>query len=376
MKISLIQENLAKALNYCNRAVSTRPNIPVLANVLIEADKGKLKLSATNLEVGITTWIGATVGSEGKLTVSAKLLSEFVNSLHPGKIDMTLAGQTLEVNSVDNTAQFVVIPAEDFPRVPSAEGDPILEINAGDLARAIEQTAFAASTDESRPVLTGILITAENKQLNMVAVDGFRLSKKNLKLEKALKVDNFKEIVPARSLMEVAKLVRDNVADKDAVKVYYLGNKNQMLFKIGDVDLSTRLIEGDFPDYEKIMPKEKSLRFRAKKVEFADALKVVTIFARNVVGNKARVKVDTETEKLSLSASVVDVGKNESMVNLEDVEGENFETGYNVRFLTDMVNTLSGSDFVFETNGPTAPGVFLDPKDSEFIHIIMPMRLD
>ena len=176
--------------------------------------------------------------------------------------------------------------------------------------------------------------------------------------------------------MEVAKLVRDNVADKDAVKVYYLGNKNQMLFKIGDVDLSTRLIEGDFPDYEKIMPKEKSLRFRAKKVEFADALKVVTIFARNVVGNKARVKVDTETEKLSLSASVVDVGKNESMVNLEDVEGENFETGYNVRFLTDMVNTLSGSDFVFETNGPTAPGVFLDPKDSEFIHIIMPMRLD
>jgi len=376
MKISLIQENLAKALNHINKAVSTRPNIPVLANVLLEAEKGKLKLSATNLEIGISTWIGATVGEEGKLTVSAKLLTEFVNSLRPGKVEMLQAQQTLEVNSVDNNAQFVVIPAEDFPRVPSKEGEPVLEINAYDLAKAIEQTAFAAGTDESRPVLTGILLTANNKDLTMVAVDGFRLSKKNLKLEKVIKVDNLKEIVPARSLMEVAKLVRDVASAKDNVEVYYLGNKNQMLFKIGEIELSTRLIEGEFPDYEKILPKDKILRFKAKKSEFADTLKVVTIFARNVVGNKTKVKVDTEGKKMSLSASVVDVGKNESKITIEEVEGEDFETGYNVRFLTDMVNALSADTFLFETNGPTAPGVFLDPKDKEYIHIIMPMRLD
>ncbi|MFQ5493519.1 MAG: DNA polymerase III subunit beta [Candidatus Dojkabacteria bacterium] len=376
MKVSLMQENLAKALGHVIKAVSNRPNIPVLANVLIETEKTRIKLSATNLETGISTWIGATVAEEGRITVSAKLLSEFVNSLKSGKIDLLMNEQVLEVKSVDNNAQFFIIPAEDFPGIPEIEGESVLEINALSFADAISQTAIAAATDESRPVLTGLLVLAEGKDLTMVAVDGFRLSMKKLKLEKSVGKEKISEIVPAKALMEVERLIRDVAGEEDTVKIYLLGGKNQMLFKVGDVELSTRLIEGKFPDYEQKIPKEQSHRVKVSKQDVVDMLKVVNIFARNVVGNKARFGVDTEAKKLTLAANVIDVGNNESSIDVTEVQGDDFETGFNVRFLTDMVGTIKSDNIVFESNGPTAPGVFLDTKDKNFIHLIMPMRLE
>jgi len=376
MKATLIQENLAKALVHINKAVTSRPNIPVLANVLIEAQKGMIKLSSTNLEMGISTWIGANISDEGRLTVSAKLLSEFVSIIKPGKIDLFENNQMLEVNCVDNKAEFFIIPADDFPTVPEPEGQNIIEVNAMALANAISQTAVAAGTDDSRPVLTGILMEAKDKQLTMVGVDGFRLSRKILKLDKTIKVDSFKEIVPARTLKDMESILRDVVDEKDTVKIYYLGTKNQLLFKVGDLELSTRLIEGEFPDYEKIMPKEKVLRFVMDREEFNNALKIVSIFARNVIGNKTRFKVDAEGKKLTLSSNVVDVGKNDSEIKITDVEGDDLETGYNVRFLMEAVGVVKSKLIVFETNSATAPGVFINPDDPDFTHVVMPMRLD
>jgi DNA polymerase-3 subunit beta len=376
MKISVLQENLAKALLYVNRAVSVRPNIPVLANVLMEADKGKIKLSATNLEVGIATWIGAEVAEEGKLTVSAKLLTEFINSLKKGKVDMYIAEQMFEVNFVDNRAQFFIIPADDFPKVPEAEGDVLMEINAIEFADAIAKTSFSAGMDESRPVLTGVLMLAKDKELTLVGVDGFRLSRKVIEIEKVLKKDLFKEIVPAKSLIEVEKLIREVADEKSKVSVFYLGAKNQLLFKINDIEFSTRLIEGDFPDYEKIIPSEHITKFSVERTELLDIIKIASIFARNVIGNKTRFKVDIEEKKLSLAASVIDIGKNESKVELIEPMGDDLETGFNIKFLSDMVNAIKGKEIEFQSKGAQAPGVFLDPSDKKYIHIIMPMRLE
>lgn len=376
MKISVLQENLAKALLFVNRAVSVRPNIPVLANVLLEADKGKIKLSATNLEVGIATWIGAEVAESGKLTVSAKLLTEFVNSLKKGKLDMYEADQMFEVNFVDNRAQFFIIPAEDFPKVPEAEGEILMEINALELADAIAKTSFSAGVDESRPVLTGVLMLAKEKELTLVGVDGFRLSRKVLQMDKVIKQDEFKEIVPAKSLIEVEKLIREVADEKMSVSIYYLGAKNQLLFKIGDLEFSTRLIEGDFPDYEKIIPTENVVKFTVAREELVNVIKIASIFARNVIGNKTRFRIEPDQKKLSLSASVIDIGKNESKIELEESMGEEFETGYNIKFLNDMVNAIKGKKIEFQSKGPQAPGVFLDPDDKQYIHIIMPMRLE
>ncbi len=376
MKISVLQENLAKALLYVNRAVSVRPNIPVLANVLIEADKGKIKLSATNLEVGIALWIGAEVAEPGKLTVSAKLLTEFINSLKKGKIDAYIQEQMFEVNFVDNTAQFFIIPADDFPKVPQAEGEVLLEINAFEFADAISKTSFSAGLDESRPVLTGVLMVAKEKSLTLVGVDGFRLSRKIIDLNKVIKQDEFKEIVPAKSLIEIEKLIREVGDDKTMVQVYYLGAKNQLLFKIGDIEFSTRLIEGEFPDYEKIIPSESIVKFTVSREEMVNVIKIASIFARNVIGNKTRFKIIPEDKKLSLSASVIDIGKNESKLDLIDASGEEFETGYNIKFLNDMVNAIKSKEIKFESKGAQSPGVFLDPDDKNYIHIIMPMRLE
>ncbi len=376
MKISVLQENLAKALSYVNRAVSTRPNIPVLANVLIEADKGKIKLSATNLEVGISTWIGSEVSEPGKLTVSAKLLSEFVSSLKKGKVEMSEKDQMFAVNFVDNKAQFFIIPAEDFPKVPEAEGEVLLEVNAFKLADSIAKTSFSAGVDESRPVLTGVLMIAQEKKLTLVGVDGFRLSKKEVELEKPVKQEIFKEIVPARSLMEVEKMIREVSDEKAIVKIYYLGAKNQILFKIGDIEFSTRLIEGEFPEYEKIIPKDNVVQFTVAREELGNILKIVSIFARNVIGNKTKFKIEAEEKKLSLSANVIDIGKNESKVEIQDLRGDDFETGFNIKFLTDMISAVKSKEIQFQSNGPTAPGVFIDPEDKDYIHIIMPMRLD
>jgi len=375
MKASLMQENLSKALSHVIKAVSNRPNIPVLANVLIETEKSRIKLSATNLEIGVSTWVGATVAQEGKLTVSAKLLAEFVNSLKSGKLELNFNESQLEVKSVDNTAEFFVIAADDFPKVPEVEGDSLLDAPAVAFADAISQTSVASATDESRPVLTGLLLEAEGKTLTMVGVDGFRLARKILKLEKAAD-EKMSEIVPAKALIEVERLIRDTASEKDIVKIFLLVSKNQMLFKIGDVELSTRLIEGKFPDYQQIMPKESSLRAKVKKSDLADMLKVVNIFARNVVGNKAKFSIDADAKKMKLEANVADLGKNESAINIHDIQGEDFETGFNVRFLSDMIGTIASEDVIFETNSPTAPGVFLDSKDKNFIHVIMPMRLE
>lgn len=376
MKISVLQENLAKALLYVNRAVSSRPNIPVLANVLIEADKGKIKLSATNLDVGISTWIGAEVAENGKLTVSAKLLAEFVSSLKKGRLEMYENEQMFEVNFVDNRAQFFIIPADDFPKVPEAEGEVLMDVNAFKFADAIALTSFSAGIDESRPVLTGVLVSAKDKRLMLVGVDGFRLSKKEMILEKEIKPEGFKEIVPAKSLIEVEKLIREVADDKSNVQIYYLGTKNQLLFKIGDIEFSTRLIEGEFPPFEKIIPSESQVKFDLSREDMSNTIKIASIFARNVIGNKTRFSLNADEQKLSLSANVADIGKNESKIEVKDLIGDDFETGFNIKFLTDMISAIKSKTIHFESNGPTSPGVFLDPDDKDYIHIIMPMRLD
>ncbi len=375
MKVSILQENLSKALNQVSKAVSNRPNIPVLANVLIQAEKGKLKLSATNLEIGVITWLGADIEEDGELTVSAKLLTEFVNTLTPGKLELIQIKQTFEVKSVDNRAEFNIIPASDFPTVPKAEGDATMKLNALDFADAIRQTAFATATDDSRPVLTGLLLEATERKLSLVGVDGFRLSKKGIKLETGSKED-FKDIIPARSLIELEKIIRDTADSKETLEIYTLPSKNQMIFKSGNTEFTSRMIEGDFPDYTQIVPKEKNFGFNVLKNELAHSVKIASIFARNVIGNKVRFRFIPEHSTLELLASVVDVGNNESKVAITKPEGDDMETAYNIKFLQDMLNVIKGDEIVYETQGITSPGVFRDKEDPDFLHIIMPMRLD
>jgi DNA polymerase-3 subunit beta len=376
MKISVTQENLAKALSHVIKATAQKPNIPVLANILISTERGKVKFSATNLDISISSWIGADVAEEGEVTVNARLLTEFVGQLKATRVELLQTGQTLEVKSVDNQAQLFIIPAEDFPTLPNVERDADMVVNALDLSDAIGKTAFAAAIDQSRPVLTGLLLESTERKASLVGVDGFRLSKKTMKLEKGLPED-MSAIIPAKSLQELAKIVEDIADNKDNVNIFFLKDKNQVLFKVNEVVFSTRLLEGEYPDYKQIIPTESQYSFTMSGKDFADTVRIATIFARNILGNKTFFKVHSEEKKLSLAAKVSDMGNNESQIDIKEFEGDgDYETAYNAKFLADMVASIHSEDIRFESGGMTAPGVFKDLDDENYIHIIMPMRIE
>lgn len=376
MRATVTQENFSKALNYVSKAISSTPSIPVLANVLIEIDEGTVKLSTTNLELGISTQVGADVKKSGSTTVNAKTLAEFVNSLSDGKLNIELKDNILVVSNKLNSADFNVVAADEFPPLPKAKSKSDFKVKSLLFAKAIDKVIISAASDDSRPVLTGILFEATQRKLNMVGVDGFRLSKKTIDVKRTKKT-SLTSIVPAKSLQEVARISQIESEDDEDIEIFLLGEKNQMLFKLKDVEISTRLIEGEFPEYQQILPKETNFKFSVDKESLAKTVRVVSIFARSAVGNKTQFEFMPAKNQLRLSAQVADVGENESIVEVHDAEfEEELKTGYNISFLNDMINIMEGDEISFETNGVTAPGVFKDKEDKDFLHIIMPMRLD
>jgi len=375
MKISVTQENLATILNTVIKATAVKPNIPVLANILLKTEKNKLSFSATNLEISITGWIGADVAEEGELTVNARLLTEFVSQLQNNRIELISSGQSLVVKSVDNQAQLYVISATDFPTLPAAIGEADIVVNANEFKAAIDKTSFAAATDQSRPILTGLLLETTQRKLSLVGIDGFRLSKKIIRLEKG-PITDLKIIIPSKSLLDLAKIITDLADDKDTVNIFLLKEKNQIIFKLKEITLSSRLLEGEFPDYKQIIPTEKVVNISINKAPFSNCVKIVNIFARNVLGNKTFFSILADSKKLQLSTKVMDMGNNETQAELNTITGENYETAYNAKYLTEMLNSISGDVVSFESNGTKAPGVFKDSADENYLHVIMPMRME
>jgi DNA polymerase-3 subunit beta len=379
MKVSCNQESLAKQLAIVGRLVSSKPGLPILANVLLETEDSKLKMTATDLETGVHTWIGADVKEEGQITIPARTFSEFINSLPADKVDIGLEKQNVNVNTTNNSAQFNTLPSDDFPDVPRAEkGKLIMEIDPRELEDAVNKVAFAAATDDSRPVLTGIKIEAEKNDLTMVAVDGFRLSRKLIELEKSVE-DKIDLLVPAKAMQELARVIADlsNEEEKESseqVEVYMLEGKNQVIFRFGEVDLVSRLIDGKFPEYKQIIPTGYQTTTKMDRAAFQNAVRIVNIFARNVIGNKAIVDFNGEENEVTVSASLAEIGENESSFEV-DVEGEGLSIGFSSKFLTDMISSIDGDVIIFEGSNPTAPGVFKSAEDESFLHIIMPMRL-
>jgi DNA polymerase-3 subunit beta len=379
MKVSCNQESLAKQLAIVGRLVSSKPGLPILANVLLETEDSKLKMTATDLEIGVHTWIGADVKEDGKITIPARTFSEFINSLPADKVDIKLDKHTVDVKTTNNEAQFNTLPSDDFPDVPGVvSGDVIMKIDPEELEDAVNKVAFAAASDDSRPVLTGIKMEAENDDLKMIAVDGFRLSRKLIKLEQSVE-KKLDLLVPAKALQELARVISD-LADEEEkksserVEVYMLENKNQVIFRYREVDLVSRLIDGKFPEYKQIIPTGFKTNTKMSRDDFQNAVRIVNIFARNVIGNKAIVEFNPEVNEVKVSASLAEIGENESSFN-SDVDGEKLKIGFSSKFLTDMISSIDGDVIVFEGSSPTAPGAFKSVEDDTFLHIIMPMRL-
>ena len=372
MKLSLLQENLNIALSSVSRFVALKAQLPILSNILFSTDAGRLKLSATNLELGINYWLGAKISAEGSFTIPAKEITEFVSYLPTGKLDLELNPQSLlEVSSAKAQSTFTTIPAADFPVLPSINEKTSLEIDLNVLSDTISQVAFAAATDDSRPVLTAVLCRFTPDSLSLVATDGFRLSLKEIKLVNPLVLpkgqENLTFLIPSRSLMEVAKLAKST----KKLKFGLSSDAHQLIFVLEDLELVSRLIEGDYPDYQHIIPESFATKIRLDKNEFSQAVKIASVFARESANV---VKLSVKTSSVDVSANATQIGQNKAAVDAK-VDGEPLEIAFNYKFISDFLSACKGNEIIIELNEPLTPGRFQDGADPHFTHIIMPVRI-
>lgn len=375
MKVSCLQENLAKGLALVSRAVATRSTLPVLSNILIATDQSRLKLSATNLEVGINCWIGAKIEREGATTVPARILSDLVNSLPPERIDLELITrtQTLNIKSGRFEANVKGIDAQEFPLIMVPEEDNRIHVNADLLRQVIDQVAFAAATEETRPVLTGVLADMANDKLTFVGADGYRLSIRSIALE-AGPQQPLSVIIPARSLQELRRVSTET--DKP-VEILVAPNRSQIFFHMPDVDLVSQLVEGTFPDYRQIIPSTHSTRTTLNTADLLKAVRTAFIFARDT-NNITRMQIVPNREvgigRVIISATSAEHGDNVSEIDAT-IEGAALDIAFNARYLIEVLSVIDTAQVSLETRDPASPGVIRPVGGGDFLHIIMPMHI-
>ncbi len=376
MKVTVLQENLAHGLSIVSRAVSPRSTLPVLANVLIASDEGRLRLSATNLELGITCWIPARIEQEGSTTVPSRTFSDLVNALPVDQVMLSLdvQTQTLNVRGGTSTNDIKGIDAQEFPPVPVPDLEGAVQLNVGDFREMVQQVAFAASTDEARPVLMGVLVQVEKDKLTMAAADGFRLSVRKAVLSTPAATP-LTAIIPARALTELARVATDG---EEPIYMVLPKGRGQVLFRVKDVEVVSQLIDGTFPDYQQIIPRKYTSRTLVSTSSLLKACKQAEIFAREG-SNVARLNIRSSNGELQpgeveVSAASEETGKNETIVEAT-VDGSGVLIAFNVKFLREALEIIKTPNVALETSAPNAPGVVRPVGDDQFLHVIMPMHL-
>jgi DNA polymerase III subunit beta len=369
MKLSCLQENLARGLGIAGRAVPSRTTMPILGNVLLATDHGQLRLAATNMELSIIHRVGARVETEGEITVPARNFIDLVNSLPPDQVNLTLdpAKMTLKLGCGAVNASFRGISAEEFPLVPEPDDDQAFAVEADALNTGLAQVTFAASSDESHPVLTGVLAEFEGDKLTLAAADGFRLSLRHIPLVEPVATP-FNVIIPARALSELMRITHGL---EERVQISTTRPHNQILFQMPDTVLNSQLIDGSFPDVRRIIPASHKTRVVVGREEILQACKRAAIFARDVA-NIVSVKVDDG--ELIVAADSAESGQGSTRL-AASVEGGGLEIAFNVRFLIDVFSALDTPQVALELNSATNPGVIRAIGDDAFIHVVMPMHL-
>jgi len=376
MKVTVLQENLARGLAVVSKAVSPRSTLPVLANILVASDEGRLRLSATNLEMGITCWIPARVEDEGSTTVPARTFNDLVSTL-PGDqvlLKLDVQTQTLNVRGGTSTNDIKCIDAQEFPPLPVPDFDGAVQINVGDFREMIHQVAFAASSDEARPVLMGVLVQVEKDKLTMAAADGFRLSVRKAVLSTPAPAP-VSAIIPAQALKELARVATDG---EEPIYMVLPKGRGQVVFRVKDVEVVSQLIDGTFPDYQQIIPRSYKSRTLVSTASLLKACKQAEIFAREG-SNVARFNIksaqgEMQPSEVEISATSEETGKNETIVEAT-VDGGGLLIAFNVKFLREALEVIRTPNVALETSAPNAPGVIKPVGDDQFLHVIMPMHL-
>ena len=383
MKISCLQENLSRGLGIVQRAVATRTTLPITQNVMLSTDNGRLKLAATNLEVATTTWVGAQVMEEGSVTLPARLLIDFVNSLPADRVDIELnedeevPGLNVRLKCARFRATINGQSVEDYPSIPTVEEGEFGRIDAHVLRDAINSVGVAAATEDSRPVLQGIRVEMSGEDVTFAAADGYRLAIYRGKMSSAIDGE-ISFTAPAKSLQEVVRLLGQS---DNPVEFTVTPARSQALFRLDNVELVSQLIQGQFPNFEQLVPDTHDTRTVISLDSFSRATRTAAAFARDGSGI-IRLNMSTGTNgsggSMAVSSRAEEMGMNTGQVDA-DVEGEDGKIAFNSRFLREVLDVLECEQVALETTSPSSPGVIKPAEEGEafsYVHIVMPMFVD
>jgi DNA polymerase-3 subunit beta len=366
MNIAILQENLLKALTRTGRTVAQKSQLPIMQNVLLSAEDARLKIVAATMETTEVVWVGAKVEGEGGICVSSRLLTDLVMSLPQATIQLTAKEGSLHVRCNGVNATIPGVAAAEFPPVSSLKKKTGVKLDKAVFLGALTGVLFAAATDEGRPLLTGAKITTDGDSALFAATDGYRLSMKKIP---SGNLGNLNLVIPARALSEVVKVSQEE-KDVGVVEIVQT-DEGQMVFLVGDTEIHTRPIAGEYPDIEKIIPARHNTRVLVDTASFLRAVKSASIFARD---NANILRLHIENQKMIVSANTPQVGENHVEVEAK-VDGDGGDIAFNSRFLLEFLNGFAGEELLFEMTGSLNSGVFKPVKDDSYLHIIMPVRV-
>lgn len=363
MKLTVTQENLNKALATVARVAGSKTSLPILNNILLRTDDNRLLLASTNLEVAITQHIGAKVSSEGAITVPSRLMSEFIANLPKGNVDLKLDGTKLHISSGHYTSTINGLPAEDFPALPDIKDAEEIVLPAALVKRAVAQTVLTASRDDTRPVLTGVNCHSHDGYLYFAATDGYRLSERRLIPTEA----EISALIPASTLQDVVRVLSDTTET-----VTMLFDPTQVRFRMDDIEITSRLIEGNFPDYRQLIPSSTDITALTDKDELSRITKIASLFARES-GGSITIQTDGTKRVISIHSVASQLGENTSETEA-DVEQDGVVT-LNSKYVIEALGCLDSARIQFGFSGKLAPCVLKSVEsESDYQHIIMPLK--
>ena len=377
MKLYILQSDLIGPLQSVSRSIALRPQLPVLNNILLQAEKDTLKISATNLEIGVIKQISAEIMEEGSLTVPAKIFTEIINSLSGERINLEVSADQLKISTTGFSGTLNGIPSAEFPTIPLSS-DESLDISAELLQKSLPQIAFASAIDEARPTLTGIFTQIKDNSLELVATDGFRLAHKKVKTTHK-NPHSFKFLIPRRTFEEVVRLIGEDlksVNPEELISISTSENQNQIIFQIGSTQLSSRLIEGNYPTWEKIVPTTFQQHIEVDRNDFIKAIKLASVFARDAA-NVVRLEVDKS--KMRIFSESHDLGAQQTDLDIENVEEptqkEKLVIAFNNKYLLDPLSSCHSKTVKISFSGNLSPAIITPLEEEGLEYVVMPIRI-
>jgi len=362
MKLQVTQANLAKALSTVARVANTRNTLPILSNVLLKTENNRLSIAATNLDIGITHFIGSKISQEGAITVPARLMQDFVSSLPDSVLNLELTDNKLRITNDQYQSTINGIVADDFPVMPAIKEGVTWKSPAAEFKKSLSQVVFAASADDARPVLNGVYFHSAGGQAIVAATDSYRLAEN--KIGKSSKAINF--LMPASAAQDLLRIISD--AEKEVVITH---DDQQVLFQVGDVNLVARLIEGNYPDYRKLIPTKFETVAKLARADLLNIAKVSSLFARESAGS-ITIKADKDSKAVSINAIASQLGENTATAEAKVTGGG--EVTLNSRYLIEALNVFSTGDIEFCFNGKLEPCILRSDSEPNYLHLIMPLR--